>query len=1168
VVVERHVPGADSNAANLFAPPPFANFGSLRPQVVNLAAQLESARAEYREGKISDVERTTVELTEAVQRALRTPQADVATLQALAGSAATVRGLARQIVGQESFDMFRDAVAAFELAGSLVDQRGDLAADYGIAVAFGGEPDRAVPLLESAIMLGEDSPDVRRTLAFAYRDNGDVVSAHTVLSQLVERAPFDWQASRALAELTEQVGADPADVAAAWLNAGRALLAADRAAAALDAFTKAAQRNPQPDAAIELLSATALIADGRPDEAFQHLRSVVELAAPAQMVTAAELFTQLGAFDEALAAIDIVLADAPDDLDASMLRAQALIFTGQLDLAAPLVDHLSTAAPDDPRSHLMRGKLAFEAGNFPAAVAALSQSDQLEPGQLPVLADLGVALANDDQLAEALDVLDRVVGLSPDDPWARQTRGRIRLITGDDEAAEADLRASLDLDPGQAEARTVLGELLRLHGANSDALRELDRALDDDPSIGRAYSVRGELLSEYGQWAAAQESFRAALADQDQLGRALAGLVDALLRSGTPDALAQAERAITSALDRDATLVEAHTMLGEIRRQEGSLDDALAHLDKALEYAPDTPDALATRGEVLFAGQRIDEAITAFEQAAAAGFDKGWVAARIGEVQLALFDRTGNATVLDKAVKSLRKARKAAPDDPEVLVALGSAYHLAGRQADALQVLNDAVRLFHGATVPGDAQLAGALIVRGEVRLAAGAVQDAIDDVRAALELGDDRLDVRALLAEANWNAGAYQEALREAESVLKADATHVAARVVLGASRAALGSVDGGLADLHAAVAAAPTDVFAHRVLGAVLADAGRYDDAVDAMKVAVDRAPHDAELQYEYAAALVAAGDYQIALSALEELIWRSPQDVAIQRLLGTALGRVGRHQEAVSVWERVVTLAGEPVAEDIVWLATELARVDEFDAALAKLDSIPPSGRVLATRSTILADTGHWVEAIESAAAAIALDDANPWAHQTLGWALQHGDATDPERSRSAYAKAVQLSPDDPWAHKGLANALYLLGDPAAATSYEWVVEHLARVSPHDSDLNALLGWCLYRLSRHPQAIDCLQRAVEDPDLRVGALFDLMLAHLALGNHEQAQQTYDAATSELRALSEPCRRAVGGIGLDNLDTAVARELSDNSLAHELQDSLRRFHNQAPHDARARDL
>jgi tetratricopeptide (TPR) repeat protein len=201
------------------------------------------------------------------------------------------------------------------------------------------------------------------------------------------------------------------------------------------------------------------------------------------------------------------------------------------------------------------------------------------------------------------------------------------------------------------------------------------------------------------------------------------------------------------------------------------------------------------------------------------------------------------------------------------------------------------------------------------------------------------------------------------------------------------------------------------------------------------------------------------------------------------------------------------------------------------------------------------GEWAEAIKSADAAIGLDDANPWAYQTLGWALQHGDAIDARRSMSAYAAALALIPDDPWAHKGLANAQYLLNHDDAATNYQRAVDHLAHVSARDSDLNALLGWCLYRLSRYAEAIDCLQRGVDDPDQRPGALVDLMMAYLALGDNDQAWQTYGAVESELRTLSEPRRRAIGWVGLDNLRTGIRRELSDNQQAPNVLESLSQF-------------
>jgi TolB-like protein len=94
---------------------------------------------------------------------------------------------------------------------------------------------------------------------------------------------------------------------------------------------------------------------------------------------------------------------------------------------------------------------------------------------------------------EGIRYANQALGRRPGDPGALALRGTLRVdlyklgVVAADEslaaAAEADLRAAVDLDPGLARAWVALAELLRLQGQFTDASVAAEHALDADPFL-------------------------------------------------------------------------------------------------------------------------------------------------------------------------------------------------------------------------------------------------------------------------------------------------------------------------------------------------------------------------------------------------------------------------------------------------------------------------------------------------------------------------------------------------------------------------------------------------------------------------------------------------------------------------------------------------------------
>jgi len=75
----------------------------------------------------------------------------------------------------------------------------------------------------------------------------------------------------------------------------------------------------------------------------------------------------------------------------------------------------------DSRLYLNLGAAHYRAGNIPKALESWRSGLNLAPGSPDLLSNLVSILAENDQVQEAIHYQERIVGLRPEDPTARNT---------------------------------------------------------------------------------------------------------------------------------------------------------------------------------------------------------------------------------------------------------------------------------------------------------------------------------------------------------------------------------------------------------------------------------------------------------------------------------------------------------------------------------------------------------------------------------------------------------------------------------------------------------------------------------------------------------------------------------------------------------------------------
>lgn len=189
-------------------------------------------------------------------------------------------------------------------------------------------------------------------------------------------------------------------------------------------------------------------------------------------------------------------------------------------------------------------------------------------------------------------------------------RGVRALQAGDRDAAEAEFRRSVAMDPGFARGWGVLALVTLDAKRYDDALAAADHALALVPDDLEALRSRHDALVGL-QRADEADAALTALAAKDasrELSRLLFNAGAAAANAGQPE---RARLRLTEALARDPSLWQAHSALAELAVRAQDLEGALAELDRALAVAPRQTRVWERKIEVLRALGRGEEAAAA-----------------------------------------------------------------------------------------------------------------------------------------------------------------------------------------------------------------------------------------------------------------------------------------------------------------------------------------------------------------------------------------------------------------------------------------------------------------------------------------------------------------------------------------------------------------------------
>jgi len=594
------------------------------------------------------------------------------------------------------------------------------------------------------------------------------------------------------------------------------------------------------------------------------------------------------------------------------------------------------------------------------SVAAGAQETTDDPYEF-ILAKLA---ADDGRFDEALSRIDKIVAKNPQNAVILYERALILIDASKVDAAEAELRKVVALQPNFYDAERVLGRVL------------LDRAGTDRTKVDEALVHL-------------QNAFRIY---PDDLGTGMA-ISQIYLASGRP---AEAEKVLASMLERAPDQRGLNYSYAQVLTKLGRGAESLKYLERAVEVDPTFGLAIQQLVEIYQSTNQWQKAAEVlqplinddptnldFQRQQAFFYLRAGMAekARARFVELLAVDPKDTRTQYylaeslsdleryDEADRIYRQLLEKTPDDPDVLASFGLAqvgrkkYDEAAKTFRTLLALPDAGE---GVQTLAKTQLAF-------IDLQKGNYQQAVDAAKP-LFVFHDKVNPQAIniALDAMKRQKRYSDAVAMMQPLVDKYASDpfVNARYIEMLARA--GDKD------RARVAASTQSKFGVRnTISAAEAyvQADQYDQAIGVVRDALRTKPDDVELQFELGAALERSGDKASAEATFLAILDKHPENAGTMNYLGYMWAEQGVHLDrAAEMLNKAVTL--EPgngaYLDSLGWAYFRQGKLDLAEKYLNNAAQIlPRDATVHEHLGDVLAKRGDTTRALSLYRVALTLD-----------------------------------------------------------------------------------------------------------------------------------------------------------------------------------------------------
>jgi tetratricopeptide (TPR) repeat protein len=760
----------------------------------------------------------------------------------------------------------------------------------------------------------------------------------------------------------------------------------------------------------------------------------------------------------------------------------------------------------------------------------------------------GSAYQEEKDYSAAIIEYKNVLQIDPNNADAHWGLAKGYLADKQIQAGFWELRETVRLAPENNAARAQLSQLLLLGGDPDEALVQAEELISRDGEHGHLH--RAQALDRLERTDEALEEYELAIAAAPDESAPVAIYANALSRRGDR---AAAERYFHQLVEM-APSVSSHTSLAAFLAQDRARDDEAEQvfLDATrLAEADEQVLVHQNMASFYFQRERFDEA-TAYLEGVIPTVENSvpliYLLARLHAAQ-------GNN---EKADALIEEATQIDPADPVPFLTLSG--HL-GRQGDdegALAAAEKALEIDPSLTDAklrvaeimvdvgyrdGDAEKvqrgqqmveevlavgtpsASALMVMAKINLAQQKLDEAVEGLRAALEIEPTNAQAHFVLGTALTVKGEGAAARTELARALEIDPGMLEARRVLARVHASLGEHEYAIEEGRSYLAAKPDSTQTRILLAQSLVILRRMDEALSELN-AIPEAERSADVLYALGRVHLGMGNDREARQYLIKANELMPTHHDILRNLvrldqkedrfAESVARVEAASDAEADNAKLRTLSGLVALMD--------NRPDDAEAAFQEAIELDPTDAAgYEQLARLYAKTSRLNEAVTTYEAAIKARPEDPNLHYFLGTLYSFGGAQDKAIER--YEDAIKYGPDLAYPKNDLA---YIYAESGKNLDRALDLAQDAKAAlPDTATVADTLGWVLYKRGVPSAAISYLKEAVanSDGDIAVSgiSLHHLAQAYEADGDPEEARQTLRRAIAAVEQQAAE-KRATG--------------------------------------------
>ncbi len=291
-------------------------------------------------------------------------------------------------------------------------------------------------------------------------------------------------------------------------------------------------------------------------------------------------------FRDALRLSEQVLAIAPEDFEARLIHADALIFTGD-HRAESEIAALQKAAPDSLEVRREMGLFDLSAHKPAEAISTLESVRAAHPGDVRTLAGLTTAYAQQKRLPEALAMLNAETSRSPNVPEVRAMHASVAGLLGRTDIAIEDYKVLVNQVPSSQQYQLLLGQAYGARDDREDELACYQAAYRIAPTDANVVGLLATAYQRTGHLKEADSAYRHSL----ELNPASPDLMNnrAYFLADTHGDLSEALTLAQKAIQREPNNPEFLDTLALVYVDRNSLPMAIETLSRALQIRPASP---------------------------------------------------------------------------------------------------------------------------------------------------------------------------------------------------------------------------------------------------------------------------------------------------------------------------------------------------------------------------------------------------------------------------------------------------------------------------------------------------------------------------------------------------------------------------------------------------